>query len=162
MNLKDQSEILNFIESLYSQMLERDLNISALYIDHLCYRVGNLARYNEIKELLNSFGKLLTEKEIGGRPIASFKLHSAIKFKDQLIPLIELPSPKSGKVYAEGWEHFEMVTRGSLEDFIAEHPHVEFDQGGMNKTVNRELRLKLGNFSVKFHEQSLEEVIFSE
>ena len=137
----------------------KSLNINDLYIDHICYRVETNERYSELKNELLKNNELLVESKINGRNICVFKLKQPIKFQHWEIPLLELPSPKSRSHYEEGWEHIECVTNEPLEIFIKNHPHLNFDLKGLSKPLNREIRLKMGKFSVKFHEMSLEEVI---
>jgi hypothetical protein len=75
------------------------------------------------------------------------------------VPYLELPAPKVGSSYEEGWEHVELVTSGSLERFAARHLELPFSRDGMNKLINPELGLKvgvaMGMLVVKFHEQPL-------
>ena len=49
-----------------------------------------------------------------------------------------------------------------LEAFKAQYAHLDFDEKGMGKARNQDLRRTYGELSVKFHEQSLEKVIAEE
>ena len=148
-----------FLKEILKHLAAKQLNINDLFIDHICYRLSSNARYDELKTHLTKLNELLVESKINGRNISVFKLKEPIKFGHWEIPLLELPAPKSGSHYSEGWEHIEVVTNEPLESFMQKHPDLDFDLKGFTKPLNREVRLKLGKYSFKFHEQSLEEVI---
>jgi predicted metalloenzyme YecM len=72
---------------------------------------------------------------------------------------LELPSPKKGSEYSEGFEHVEFVIDEPFEAFIKRYPKTLFDKKGQFKKVNADLRIQFENCSVKFHHHSLEYVI---
>jgi len=150
---------LPFLQQLFVEMQEEKTDFSNLIIDHICYRVETKERYLELKNKLSNYGKILTEKSIGGRPIAVFKLDEPYIFQNQKIYLLELPAPKEGRFYAEGWEHIEMVIQPTFEDFMAENEHLDFDTKAINKKVNPEVRLTFASGAVKFHHYPLDYVI---
>lgn len=140
-----------------------DINLLNYKIDHLCFRVETLCEYHYKKLIFEKLGSLLVESIVGGRMIATYKLHEAIIYKNQKIDVIELPSPKENSFYKSGFEHAELVIAKSFEDFMRDFPSLDFDTSATTKSHNPELRLKLGKgYSVKFHHQSLEETIFQE
>ncbi|KAF0775356.1 hypothetical protein AaE_000944 [Aphanomyces astaci] len=77
------------------------------------------------------------------------------------VDVLEVPSPKLGSPYNSGLEHFDVVVPYNLDTFLAENSatHTAWDLKGMAKPINRDVRVPLGPFSVKFHEQTLERVI---
>jgi len=127
--------------------------------DHACYRVESMADYEKTKTKFLLISDLLIESEVGGRLISTFKLHTPLVTDEVSVDVIELPQPKENNKYSKGLEHLEFVIAEKFEDFNKLYPNVEFDWKGTNKPFNPELRLKLGAHSVKFHHQSLEEVI---
>ncbi len=127
--------------------------------DHACYRVETQKEYEEIKAKFLLIGDLLIESEVGGRLISTFKLHTHLKNTNFEIDVIELPQPKANNKYKSGFEHLEFVINDDFESFANSYPKISFDWIGTEKEFNPELRLKLGNISVKFHHQTLEEVI---
>lgn len=135
----------------------RNLDVSSLQTDHICYRVERDGRYHIFKRFLSEYGSLLSEATINGRPIATFKLYTPISHENGLIPCVELPSPKNNQRHKEGFEHIEYVVP-SMSALQEQHPHLEFKQERYGQ-FNPTLSLRLGHFSVKFHERSLEEVI---
>lgn len=131
-------------------------------LDHICYRVETDDRYRELLSRLQQASRLLGETVVNGRLIASFEAEPYLRAGRWTIPYIELPAPKAGTDYREGLEHVEFVIIGGLDRFEARHSDLMFDQGGMNKPLNPALGLKVGNISIKFHEQSLGAVVRSE
>ena len=150
---------LSFLQSLFAEMKDANADFSDLVIDHICYRVETEERYLELKNELSKHGEILTEKPIGGRPIATFKFDEAFTFQEQKIYLLELPAPKEGRFYAEGWEHIEMMIEPSFQDFMAQNGHLSFDTKAITKKVNPEVRLTFLSGSVKFHHFPLDYVI---
>jgi len=158
-----------FLEKLMAHLEPTPGALDHLFLDHLCYRVETVDAYLELRDKLLTKNELLVESLIGGRRISTFKMKPPFHFRGRAIPLLELPEPKSGSFYAEGWEHVEFVTDRPLPSFAEwlmeglELSQDALDYSGMNKARNADLRLQLPDeLSVKFHEQSLEEVIREE
>ena len=148
-----------FLDQIFHHLQEDQLDVSSYELDHLCYRVESIERYTELKEVCHKLGSLLSETLINGRPIATFKLQEPILYQGRAIKLLELPSPKPGSPYAEGFEHVEFVIDEDLDSFIARYPQLTFDTKGMKKAINPDVRLAYGPLSVKFHRHNLEYVI---
>jgi len=148
-----------FLEQLFAGLELVGVDVSGMHLDHLCYRVGTTERYAQLKQALCDDGELLAETIIGRRPIATFRLHAPIIHGHRAIQLVELPAPKPGRPYAEGWEHAEFVVNEDLLPFTERHPLVTWDLGDLNKPVNASVRIRLGDIRVKFHRMTLDEVI---
>lgn len=148
-----------FLERLFAALQQDGIATDALKLDHVCYRVETMERYNMMKALLSKNCKLLGEHMIGGRPIATFKLDTPFVFRGRSTDVIELPAPKVGSPYPEGYEHAEFVVAESPRKFAAHYAALHWDFSGADKPVNADVRLSYDGFSVKFHERSLEEVI---
>ena len=158
-----------FLEQIFAALAPTPGVLDHLQLDHLCYRVATVERYEELKTQLLSEHELLVESLINGRRIATFRMTEPFRFREREIWLLELPEPKPGSPYPEGWEHVEFVTDRPLAAFaewITEHLGVQpedIDRSGMGKALNADLRLRLGGgLSVKFHELALDEVIWRE
>ncbi|MEL6142598.1 MAG: VOC family protein [Bacteroidota bacterium] len=150
-----------FLDKIFADLAKHSyLEVSPYPIDHICYRVASMERYFELKTALLSQNELLTESIINGRPIATFRLQEAIKYREQNIELLELPSPKPGSDYPEGYEHIEFVIGEDPAKWIGQFPALDWDKKGLQKAINSDVRLKLSNgYSVKFHEHPLDYVI---
>ncbi|WP_187271095.1 VOC family protein [Neolewinella aurantiaca] len=156
----------DFLTALFNELERSPGLLDHLQLDHLCYRVETTERYEELKSALLQDNELLVESPIKGRQISTFRMAEPFQFRGRDIWLLELPEPKPGSPYPEGWEHVEFVTDRPLaafSDWITEHlgiQETDIDRSGVNKPLNADLRLRLkGGLSVKFHELPLDEVI---
>ena len=158
--IKFEELALDFLNQLFNKLTQEKIEIAPHWdIDHLCYRVDSLNRYEELKSLFTTFGKQLIESDVNGRPIATFKLNSAIVFKEWAIDVVELPAPKVSKPTKEGFEHIEVVCDDAFSDLEAKYKHLKLDLGGLKKDFNQEFEIDLGERNLKFHHMSLESVI---
>lgn len=153
----------------YSAMLDSVLDAiqilnfkSPLICDHICYRVETNEKYEEIKNNLLAYSSLVGETLVSKRLISIFKLNSPIKYNNLTISCVELPAPKHGSKYTEGWEHAEFVIP-ELTDFIDNNPLVSFNHKAMSRELNPELGYKINNnYQVKFHPLHILDVIKKE
>lgn len=158
--IRFESLATDFLEKLFVTLEKSQIDIAPHWdIDHLCYRVDSLKRYEELKGVFLTFGKLLIESDVNGRPIATFKLDSHIKFRDWVIDVVELPAPKASKPVKEGFEHIEVVCDVSFRELEEKYKHLKLDLGGLKKDFNQEFEIDLGERNIKFHHMSLESVI---
>lgn len=148
-----------FLNELFGMLEDIELNVEKYELDHLCYRVASAEEYAEKKTALKAFGDLLIESMVNGRMISTFKLHEPIVFKNRKISLLELPSPKPNHSYKSGLEHVEFVTKEPLQKIIDRYPQYSFEAFGIHKKINADITLKLGEYCIRFHNQSLEDVI---
>lgn len=128
-------------------------------MDHVCYRVETIERYQEMLKKAETIGLLLGESEINGRRIATFEFNDYLQTAGWTVPYLEIPAPKEGSPYSDGLEHAELVVIGSLERFLERHKNLPFSYGGISKSINPEAGLKADGISVKFHEQQLGAVV---
>ena len=147
-----------FLQRALLRMRRAGLDIGTCDIDHLCFRVHSEDEYSLYKVLLSEQAVLLTEVPVNGRFIATFKLHQGFRIGDRVVNVVELPAPKKSCTYLTGFEHLEVVISESFETFQAHYPHLLFEPVA-RKVLNSELCLKVEDFQVKFHHNSLERVI---
>lgn len=152
----------DFVKNIIDSLKQDGIDVSPLNLDHLCYRVETQEDYLAYQQKLATVGSLLSEKEIGGRLISSYKLDNPVYVLGKEIYVIELPAPKKGSSYQRGLEHAEFVIEDSFEDFMHQHPNIQFDTKGMDKPVNADIAINHDTFTVKFHHHSLEYVIENE
>lgn len=149
-----------FVDDLLARLAARGVDVSGYEIDHICWRTASRASYDAVKAALIPHARLLTEADVRGRPIATFLLREPIRAGGRVISLLEVPAPKPGAAYAEGWEHAEIVVGQELASLRARHPTLPFDTSGLAHAGNPELALPLGDGrTVKFHPESLLTVI---
>ncbi|KAI9088485.1 dihydroxybiphenyl dioxygenase domain-containing protein [Phlyctochytrium arcticum] len=164
-----ETEAPPFLNRILSNLHKTGLPSSP--IDHICYRVETEDQYIAHRSHLLELGHCLVEAPINGRLIATFKLRPeyAVRVSDPVtkepvvVDVVELPMPKVGQPIAKGFEHVEVVVKQPLEEFMAGHESkgITWDLGGFRKEINRDVRIEFerGPISVKFHEDSLENVI---
>lgn len=130
-------------------------------IDHVCYRVETKSRYEELKRAYSNFCTLLVESPVGGRMISTFKLLTPLFFGERMIDLVELPEPKIGSDYREGFEHIEIVCDLTFDQIKRQYKKhgVHFKKSGQDKDFNSELAMSLGGYAIKFHHLSLASVV---
>lgn len=71
------------------------------------------------------------------------------------IDAVEAPAPKPGDAYADGFEHVECVLYDDMAAFLEKYPGKPFVTKAMDRGVNPEIGLQLGEYSVKFHRPNL-------
>ena len=148
-----------FLDDIFTMFEELDLMVKIEAVDHICYRVKTLDDYKNKKVEFNEIGELLIESMVNGRNICTYKLNTPLIYKDKTIPLVELPAPKNSHSYNNGLEHLEFVTKEPLQKIVDRHPHLMFKTFGINKKINADITLKLGDYCIRFHNQSLEDII---
>lgn len=149
-----------FLRTIFSHLASDQIDVSNSELDHICYRVETEARYEELKNILEtSYATLLSEAIIWDRFISTYRLNDPIRYINRTISILELPAPKPTKFYTEWYEHVEFVIDKSFDEFISEHPDLEFDTHSQWKMINPEISRNYQEGSVKFHHTSLEQVI---
>lgn len=152
--------INSFLDNIFQGLEKLNIDVSNRQLDHLCYRVATIEEYNTKKDQLLDLGLLLTEADVNGRPIATFKLNEPIIYNSRKIELLELPAPKKNANYQSGLEHVEFVIEEGLDYWIEKYPDIHFETSGIAKNLNPEIKVSLSeNTSVKFHPLSLDKVI---
>jgi predicted metalloenzyme YecM len=128
-------------------------------IDHLCYRAASLDSYQEICRQISLFAELLTESDVNGRPIATYKLAEPFRVEGYFIDVVEVPAPKDLAHYQDGFEHIEIVIDIPLDELKRELRENSISFAVSPKALNTEVKISLDAGSVKFHQLSLESLI---
>ncbi len=148
-----------FLTKIFKNLDNINIDVTNYELDHICYRVETVERYDFFKKELIKLGDLLSEKMINGRLISSYKLFEPIIYKERKIWVIELPSPKPNVFYKEGFEHVEFVIDISFDKFKQKYREIKFSEKAINKKINADISIGFEDCSVKFHQNSLEYVI---
>lgn len=126
-----QSQAVHFLETLFKKMRHQGVVLEPHWdIDHLCYRFSSRQNYDKLKFEFLSFGELLIESEVNGRPISTFKLKNPILYHEYRVDVVELPAPKPNKIVKEGFEHIEVVCDRSFNELRNLWPTVRADDSG--------------------------------
>lgn len=131
-------------------------------MDHMCYRVPTVEKYQTKKQKLLAVGRLLGEAQVNGRPISTFRLNDPVHYDRWRIDAIELPAPREGVTTREGLEHVEFVLFDSLEDFLKKYAGKQFIMDAADRGINPDVAFRLPSYVVKFHMLSLPTVVYLE
>jgi uncharacterized protein len=163
--LRILEEVPAFIAYTLTYLSSVGITVStSMEIDHVCYRCSSIEEYAIVKASFCTIGTCLVESIIGGRPIATVLLSNPILFRGFIIRNVEIPAPKSGRPYASGLEHCEIVltpnaraehvdvadillnrSKPLLEKFVAAHSvsshSLKFNLSAMKKELNEDVSL---------------------
>mmetsp|Transcript_3915 Transcript_3915/g.6697 ORF Transcript_3915/g.6697 Transcript_3915/m.6697 type:complete len:230 (-) Transcript_3915:462-1151(-) len=172
-----------FIDQVCERLQDAGMDVVSrgYEMDHICYRCETLRHYRDVlAALVPTFGTLMVEGMIGGRPIATICLQEPIVHRGLTVPCLEVPCPKPGRPYPPGLEHAELVVgseadgvrgKARLREFMAacerDALRLQFDTRALDKAVNADVSVDLrdlvlpeaGRLSVKFHQRPLQEVV---
>jgi predicted metalloenzyme YecM len=146
--------IPRFVASLQEHLAACGIDVSAMPISHVCWRVVTLDGYHEMRHALLPSCSEAAEGIFNGRPISMLWLREDLA-AGAGTPLIELPAPRAAHVYPDGLEHVGFVA-GDIEAFFARHaatldgikdrgsdvqaPFLTFPDGATAKFYRRPLR----------------------
>jgi predicted metalloenzyme YecM len=153
-----------FLKQILAEIADAGFDLSDfVQMDHMCYRVPSLERYEAKKQEFSAVGKLLGVNQVNGRPIATFRLHHPVRYENWRIDAIELPAPKEGVATSEGLEHVEMVLFDDMDYFLKMHADKQFKMDSADRGINPEVGFKLpSGYTVKFHLLNLPTVVYLE
>ncbi len=125
-----------FLTSLTALMETLSVDLTAYQADHIALRVNSWSVAEALHQAWLEYGEEWSNNEINGRPIVIIGLHQPLQFGQWQIEAIELPYPKSGKVYAkEGWEHVEwVIPHTHVDSLMAWETHLQRVFPTLNKT----------------------------
>lgn len=170
METADRDVASRFVSRLASELEGLGIDLSPESVDHLCYRVETIERYEEVFRNWSRVASCIAESSVNGRPIATFRLHepieavvpSAKNWEREVrlhVPLLELPAPKPSKAYKEGWEHIEVVTGEPLAELVRRKGDLQWNVSNIDHGVNPDVSVTLKAGTIKFHPTSLESVV---
>ena len=159
---RDQFELAakDFLARLFTNLNDLyTIDLDSFELDHICWRSENYSDYNFIESILLHHGRMFHKNIHNGRPISLITLDEPIKYSSREIYLIELPAPRAGKPYQNGFEHAEFVINSEINEFVLKHPILPFNTENIGKRINPDVKLTVGAFTVKFHPYSLAHVV---
>ena len=153
----------NFLEPLLKEFTSAKLIGKNDIIDHICYKPKLFSEYEVLKKLIiNANNQLLSEVIINGRPIATYKLKTAINRSGFTIDYLELAAPKLGHHKESAWDHIEVVVKSTLKEFRSKNSHHKWNSSNIDSKLNPDISLKLASGIVKFHTSPLSKIINTE
>lgn len=147
----------DFLSPLLRDLTLTEFDLANYDIDHLCWRTSTTAAYEDAKSKISGYADLLSEVAINGRLIASYQLWEPISYDGHTIATVEVPSPKPGRAYSDGFEHIEVVVDVPFDELCARYGFTP--SLSLPSDFNPELTVPLASGTVKFHYVALADVI---
>lgn len=175
-------ELQDFEDRVFQYFTELGIfeKVRFLSADHLGLRLKDVSDIQALKNDLEKNGSMISSAVVNGREILIYKMILPIKIKNWSIPCIELPYPKLGHSYPDGWEHIEMVIPSSAmtldelrHDFQVFFPDINIEslkQKGQysedepksesDQLPNPTIALRKNKITtIKFHARTIEEIV---
>lgn len=153
----------SFLKQILQEIEAEGFDLSDfVQMDHMCFRVPTLERYELKKNELANMARLLGEAQINGRPIAVFRLNEPVHFQSWRIDTVEIPAPRDGVKTKEGLEHVELVLYDDKAIFLEKYSGKQFEMKAADRGINPEIVYRLPTYTVKFHLLSLPTVVYLE
>ncbi|MDP4001063.1 MAG: VOC family protein [bacterium] len=183
MNLQQLlEELQGFEERIIRYLTELKIQdkVQFLFVDHLCVRLKDINNILLLKKELGTKSKIISSAIVNEREIIIYKLDTPVRLQNWFVPCIELPYPKPGHSYPDGWEHIEIVFPSSAKtieglrtDFQNYFPEINMDTLKENGQYSEEVPKsesdqlpnpsivlrKNKNTAIKFHAQTIEKVV---
>jgi predicted metalloenzyme YecM len=150
-----------------------------LKIDHICVRLKLSSDVDKLKSEIVETGQVISSVNVNGREITLIQLQAPLFIGEWKTFGVELPYPKSGHAYEDGWEHVEFVLDGAKNtmngvrrafsqrfpnltvdklrsnyEYSEDVPHTDGDQ-----MQNPTLGFKVNGIGLKFHAKPIQVIV---
>lgn len=115
-----RGKFIKFMSSMEHKLAGLGVSIFDYPIDHICYRVADLKRFQKISKSLKKASVLYTTKLFHERHFHLFVLKHALTYKGISINFIEFAEPGGSDSYNEGFQHIEFLTTKTLEGIVSD------------------------------------------
>ena len=140
-----------FFDSFFEEITKVGLDITGLVLDHVAYQANSVTDYDAHKQEFLQLGSEVSEKLIGGRRVAIYKLNTPITYKKYSIPVLELIEPKTGQVCESGLQHAEFIAIQPYEKYMSQYPQINWDTSSMSRPDFPHLKINFENgLTLKF------------
>jgi D-glycero-D-manno-heptose 1,7-bisphosphate phosphatase len=149
-----------FLDTVLKHTSKLPLDPKQFQIDHIAYRSPTKRNYDEMKKIIEGYGKLLGENVISKRPIAVFELLFPLIYEGFEIPYFELLAPKPVHKHINGLQHLEFVVKGGVKALLKRHPELSFDTEDIGREINPEIEIDFDDGTeIKFHNMPINEAL---
>lgn len=153
----------NFLINIENNLKNKNIDTSDMYIDHISLRTSTDEIYKNRKTEITQIAKIINESMIAWRQVSIWKLDRPIKHNNKDIYILEVSAPKANKVYPDTLDHVEFVTKSPLDELINKYTNISREKKWLAREWNQDIEVEFEDWtSVKFHNQSLEDVVKSE
>ncbi|MFQ5493387.1 MAG: VOC family protein [Candidatus Dojkabacteria bacterium] len=132
-----------FIAKVYKLLAGLGIDTDKLSIDHTAYQADSAEDYESQKKHVMESEELISENIVGGRRVGIFGLKSPLSYKGESFSVIEIIEPRAGQEVKSAWEHVEFMVEGTLEEFMAKHPKLQWTKDAIDRNEFPMLILKL-------------------
>jgi predicted metalloenzyme YecM len=176
-----RTEINDFSDKLNAALAQLGIldQCKGLKIDHICVRLKHNSDVNRLKAQIVEAGRLISTANVNGREIAILQLHSPIMIGPWKVSGVEMPYPKLGHAYEDGWEHVEFVLNGAAntmdgvrQAFTEKFPNLAIDElrkdygycedaplADGDQIPNPTLGIKINGVGLKFHAHPIQVIV---
>lgn len=182
-SLVEQPKVLEYINKAWDRIAQLGLDMKGMKVDHIGIRIpwgevgqGDYSNYLSAKRYFETIGATLESEAIipmtpTGRPIAIYKLPSAIETRGGKVEYVEIPAPRFGVEEKDRLDHIEIVLKEgeTLASFIEKNRAIlsqystqNLDEIAKNEesSVNPDVGLVLDEgIVVKFHTKDIGYVV---
>ncbi len=113
-----QGQFIKFMGNLEHKLAGLGVSLFDYPIDHICYRVADLGRFEVISKVLKKASVLHTTKFFHERYFHLFVLKKPLTYKSIAIHFIEFAEPGGSDLYSEGFQHIELLTTKPLTKIV--------------------------------------------
>mgnify|MGYP006139750369 FL=1 len=178
------NEIDSFSDKLNAALQQLDIldPCKDLKIDHICVRLKHNSDVDRLKAQIAQSGQLISTANVNGREISIIQLHSPIMVGAWKVSGVEIPYPKPGHAYEDGWEHVEFVLNGAentmdgvREAFTESFPNLPIDKlradygysedallADSDQMPNPTMGVRVNGVGLKFHAHPIQVVVARE
>jgi predicted metalloenzyme YecM len=176
-----RTEIDNFSHKLNVALVQLGIldQCKGLKIDHICVRLKHNSDVDRLKAQIAEAGQIISTANVNGREIAILQLHNPVMVGTWEVSGVEVPYPKPGHAYEDGWEHVEFVLNGAAntmdglrQAFMERFPNLAIDKlqeeygyfedaplAGGDEMPNPTLGIKVNGVGLKFHAHPIQVIV---
>jgi len=158
--IKNNMIINDFQQFADILILNSNIDLSKLELDHFGYQTSSKEDYERLKVECMQLGSLVSENIVGGRRVGIFRFNIPFKYSSYLISGFELVEPKEGQVCNSELDHLEFVINCTFDEYIENNKDVEWDLTAKDRDEFAKIVIKFMNGkSIKFHTKNIFEEI---
>ena len=111
-----------FFSDLLHRMKSVGIHIPPMPLSHLLYRTSTMPEYTELRDELKKHCSEFVETQFNDRAVSILILKEPLLFEDGFtVTMIELPAPRSTRMYPSGLESIGVTIGNTLPKFIQQH-----------------------------------------
>ena len=137
-----------FSKSIIERSSKLGIDLSSIPIDHICFRAMNSEDYVTFLEYFKSKSSVMLQRFHHERAFNIFILKTPLEIAGQNVSIIEYAQPGGSNEYTTGFQHIEIITLKSCEDFtkdenlldrgaFGDEPYIKWSEDNMALKVTK-------------------------